>query len=106
MSAHLFTRVETEYGTFTVLTKIRYLVFFNMPRSTVMPFKATKFVATPGLMVQFNTSDSVVLSEWHEMLCAMVRNGLFPLLSGVFRTGFFPYPEDKKQLAQYVKRFI
>ena len=106
MSADLLTKVETEDGTFMVLTKQRYLVLFNMPRSSVMPFEAKKFVATPGLQIQYNTSDSAVLREWHDMLCAMVRNGLFHLLSNGARAGFFPYPEDKKQLAQYVKRFI
>ncbi len=106
MSADLLTKVETEDGTFMILTKIRYLVLFNVPRSSVMPFKATKFVGTPGLQIQYNTSDTAVLSEWHEMLCAMVRNGLFPLLSNGARTGLFPYPEGKKQLTQYLKRFI
>jgi hypothetical protein len=105
MNNDLLTKVETEHGTFMVSTRIRYLFFVHMPRSTVMPYGIAQFVATPGIMVKYNTVDSAVLSEWHDMLCGMLRQDMFQSLRESVRFGFFPYPEDKKHLAKYVKRF-
>jgi hypothetical protein len=106
MNTDLLTKVETEDGTFMVLTKTRYFFFFSMPRSSVMPFDAPNFSSTPGFQIQYNTSDSVVLVEWHELLCAMLHKGLFQFMADGSRVSYFPYPENKKQLKQYVKRFI
>lgn len=106
MSNDLLTKVETENGTFMVLTKVRYLFFFHMPRSSVMPYNTAQYVSTPGFQVQYNTVDPRVLSEWHNLLCGMLRQNLFQSLSESVQFGPFPYPEDKKHLAQYVKRFL
>ena len=102
----LLTKIETANGTFMVLTKTRYLFFFNMPRSSVMPQGAAQFVATPGFQVHYNTVDARVLSEWHNLLCGMLRQGLFYSLSQTTRFGSFPYTEENKHLAKYVKRFL
>lgn len=106
MNTDLLTKVETEDGAFMVLTKTRYAFFFSMPHSSVMPFDAAKFSSTPGFQIQYNTSDSVVLVEWHELLCEMLHKGLFQFMVDGSRVSYFPYPEDKKQLEQYVKRFL
>ena len=106
MSVDLLTKVETENGTFVVLTKTRHLVLFNTPHSSVVPLEARKFVAKPRFQVRYNTPKTAVLSEWHEMLCVIVRNGLLRLLRERARLGFFPYPEDKKHLARYVKKIM
>jgi hypothetical protein len=106
MSNDLLTKIETEHGTFMVLTKMRYLLFFHMPRSSVMPYHTAQFVATPGFQVHYNITDPKVLGEWHNLLCGMLSQGLFQSLSEFVRGGSFPYPEGKRHLAQYVKRFI
>jgi hypothetical protein len=105
MNNDLLTKIESEHGTFMVLTKIRYLLFFQMPRSSVMPYGPVQFAATSGFMVQYKTVESTVLSEWHDMLCGMLHKGMFQSLCESVRTGKFPYPEGKNHLAQYVKRF-
>jgi hypothetical protein len=106
MATDLLTKVETEDGEFMVLTKTKYLAFFDVPRSSVMPYRTAKFVATPGFQVRYSTSDPAVLREWHEMLAALLRKGLFTFLLDGTRVGYFPYPDDKKHLEQYVKSFI
>ena len=62
----LLTKVETTDGEFMVLTKRKYLFFFDIPRSSVMPYRTTKFIAIGGLQIQFNTPDPGVMREWHE----------------------------------------
>lgn len=106
MKTDLLTKVETKDGMFIVLTKTRYITLFTMPRSSVMPFDVAQFVSTPGFQIRYNTSDFAILSEWHELLCAMLRKGLFQVMTDETRAGYFPYPEDKKRLAQFVKRFV
>lgn len=106
MDTELLSKVESGDDTIMVLTKIRYLLFFHVPRSSVMPFKVTEFVVGHKFQVQYNTSDLEVLNEWHQLLCSMVSNGMFKFLSDSVRVGYFPYPEDKKHLAEYVKRFV
>lgn len=106
MNINLLTKVETEDGTFMVLTKTRYFFFFSMPRSSVMPFDAANFSSTPGFQIHYNTADAIVLVEWHELLCEMLRKGLFQFMADGSRVSYFPYPDDKKKLEQYVKRFL
>lgn len=45
-----------------------------------MPFRVGSFASTPGFQVRYNTVDSRILAEWHEVLCSMIRNGLFTSL--------------------------
>ena len=85
---------------------MRYLFFLSMPHTSVTPYKATKFISTPGFMVRYNTSNPEILNEWHEVIVSLVGKGLFISLSESTRLGYFPYPEDKKHLQQYVKRFL
>lgn len=106
MATDLLTKVETKDGNFIVLTKTKYLFFLDLPRSSVMPYGGPQFVATPGFQIHYTTSDPAVLREWHEMLVAMLHKGLFMFLSEATRVGYFPYPDDKKHLEQYVKRFV
>ena len=106
MNIDLLTKVKTEDGTFMVLTKTRYFFFFSMPRSSVMPFDAANFSSTPGFQIHYNTSDSVILVEWHELLCEMLHKGLFQFMADGSRVSYFPYPDDKKKLEHYVKRFL
>jgi hypothetical protein len=106
MATDLLSKVETEDGEFVVLTKTKYLVVFDVPRSSVMPYHTAKFAATPGFQVRYSTSDPTVLREWHEMLVALIQKGLFMVLSDGARVGYFPYPDDKKHLEQYVKSFV
>jgi hypothetical protein len=102
----LLTKVESEGNSFIVMTKTPYLVFFSVPRSSVMPFNAAQFASTPGFQVRYNTDDPIILKEWHDMLSSLISRGLFEALSNSARVGFFPYPEEKKHLEIYVKRFI
>ena len=71
-----------------------------------MPFRVKDFAATLGFQIHYNTTDSRILAEWHEMLCGLVGQGLFAFLRDSARHGYFPYPEGKEHLAQHVKRFL
>lgn len=102
----LLTKVESEGNSFIVMTKTPYLVFFSVPRSSVMPFNAAQFVSTPGFQVRYNTDDPMILKEWHDMLSSLISRGLFEALANSTREGIFPYPEEKKHLQVYIKRFI
>jgi hypothetical protein len=106
MAINLLTKVEAEGNSFIVLTKTRHLAFFSMPRTSVMPYEATKFASTPGFQVRYNTSNPAILEEWHNMITSMIGRGLFEALSEGTRVGFFPYPEDKRHLEQYIKGFM
>ena len=106
MTTNLLTKVDAEGDSFIVFTKTRYLVFFCMPRTSVMPYKAMKFAHSPGFQVRYNTSNPEILEKWHEMISSMISRGLFEALSEGTRVGVFPYPEDKRHLEQYVKGFI
>lgn len=77
-----------------------------MPRTSVMPYEARKFAHSPGFQIRYNTSNPGILEEWHEMISSMIRRGLFETLTEGVRVGFFPYPEDKRHLEQYVKGFL
>jgi hypothetical protein len=106
MATDLLTKVETEDGEFMVLTKTKSLFFFSAPRSSVMPFRGAKFVATPGFQIQYTTCESAALQEWHEMLVSLIEKGLFMFLFESTRVGYFPYPDDKKHLEQFVRNFV
>ncbi|MEO6975741.1 MAG: hypothetical protein ABI144_07680 [Gallionella sp.] len=106
MAANYFSKVETDEGTYMVLTKIRYLGFLKMPRSTVMPFKTAEFIAAPGFRIRYKTSDPEILREWHKMIVALIKNGFFRAMDDGAHIGCFPYPDDKKHLQQFVKKFI
>jgi hypothetical protein len=99
-------KIETDEGTFMVLTKIPYLGFLKMPHSSVMPFKTSQFVATLRFQINYSTSDPQVLHEWHEMIVALIRMGFFQAMAEGARVGWFSYPDDKRHLQQFVKRFI
>jgi len=105
MSA-LNSKITTEKGDFLVLTKASYLLFMTVPRSSVMPFRTGDFLSTPGLQIQYNTSDPRILTEWHEMLCTLIGKGLFRVLCECARVGYFPYPEGKEHLEHHVKRLV
>ena len=105
MATKFFDEIETNKGMFMVLTKIRYLVFFKMPRSSVMPFKVADFVAV-RFQIQYTTSDPKVLWEWHEMIVGLLRQGRFQEMAEGTHVGWFPYPDHKEHLQQFVKRFI
>jgi hypothetical protein len=105
MATDHLDKVETDEGAFIVLTTIRYLGFLKMPRSSVMPFKTAQFLRTPGFRIRYRTSDPHVLHEWHQMIVALVRQGLFQAMADGARVGWFPYPDDKKHLRQFVKPF-
>jgi len=99
-------KIETDEGTFMVLTKIRYLGFLKMPHSSVTPFKTSQFVATSRFQIHYSTSDPQALREWHEMIVALIRMGFFQAMAEGARVGWFSYPADKKHLQQFVKRFM
>ena len=106
MATELNSKISTEDGEFIVFTKTSNLLFLSFARSSVMPFRVGSFAATPGFQVRYNTIDSRILAEWHEMLCSMIGNGLFNFLCDSARGGYFPYPEGKEHLQQHVKRFV
>jgi hypothetical protein len=106
MKTDLLTKVDVEGDSFFVLIKAKYLIFLSMPRTSVMPSKATKFVSSPGFQVRYNTSNREIMEEWHEMIVSLIRSGRFKALTECTRYGFFPYPDEKKYLRQYVKRFF
>ena len=106
MAVSLVDKIETPGGDIMVLTKAKQLFVFDAPRSSVMPYGAGHFAATPGFMVRYNTSDASVLREWHEMLLALLAQGLFAATCAGTRSGTFPYPEAKMHLQQYVKAFV
>ena len=99
-------KIETDEGTFTVTTKMRYLGFLKMPHSSVTPVKTSQSVATSGFQIHYSTSDPQVLHEWHEMIVALIRMGFFQPISEGVRVGWFSYPDDKKHLQRFVKRFM
>jgi hypothetical protein len=106
MSINLLSKIEAEDGTFIVVTKSRYLGFFAMPHSSITPHDVKKFAVAPGFQIHYTTPDPKVLAEWHNMLTSMIGKGLFEALSDGTRIGYFLYPEDKKHLEKYVKRFL
>jgi hypothetical protein len=106
MGTELLSKVSSDDRDFMVITKTTYLVLLFLPRSSVTPYRIGSFAAAPGFQVHYNTTDSRILAEWHEMLCGLITTGLFDFLCESVRTGYFPYPEGKEHLQQHVKRFL
>lgn len=106
VGTELNSRITSDEGEFIVFTKASNLLFFFAARTSVMPFKVKDFAAEPGFQVRYNTTDSRVLAEWHEMLCDLIAQGLFAFLCDSARVGYFPYPDGKEHPSQHVKRFI
>lgn len=106
MSTSLNSKIVSDGSEFIVYTKTTNLLLLRHSRSSVMPFRVKGFVATPGFQVRYNTTDPLILTEWHEMLCSLIADGLFEFLAESAHVGYFPYPESKEHLKQYVKGFI
>jgi hypothetical protein len=63
--------IPTPNGDIIVMTKTRFLCFFNRPHTSVMPFGLSEFGRRLGFQVVYNTSDPDILAELHEFLRAV-----------------------------------
>ena len=102
METDFLSKVETPEGKAIVLTKTRYMLLLNMPRTSVMPFNAGTFVHQPGFQVRYNTSDPTKLQELHDTMAFIVSSVGWSALSRLAGLGALPYPPDKSHLQQCV----
>jgi len=117
----LFAKVETHEGDVMVLTKTHYLLFLNMPRTSVMPAQAGK-LGSRGVQFHWTTSDPTVLEGLHNSVVQTLRGGVaLSELRGIADFGLklmslgpglpfipedAPLPTTLKQIGPYVKRVI
>lgn len=97
--------VPTPQGEVIVITKTRFLFFFQRPRTSVMPMGFSEFGRRIGFQARYNTSDPRVLAEFHEFFVGMVAAGGFePLLLGA-KIGFIDFPPELEHLRSYIIGF-
>ena len=104
-----------------VLTKTRYFLVFNFPRTSVMPYAASKSVPA-GVQFHWTTSETRALEGLHNSLVQALREGLdLSDLRGIADIGAklqslgpgvpfipedAPLPTALKAISSYVKRVI
>lgn len=99
------TRLHTPDGDAIVITKVKYLLLFRVPRTSVMPYGVLKFVASPGAQIRYTTSNRALLHQLHEAIAsAVMRTGLRAFYEAT-RQGILPIAEGG-DLTQYVKRIV
>jgi len=101
----LIDKIPTLKGDIIVMTKTRFLYFFNRPHTSVMPFGVSEFGRKLGFQVRYNTSNPDVLTEFHKFYIGCVAAGGFEALMIAAKMGILDLPDDKKHLAQYVIGF-
>lgn len=115
----LSAKVETREGDVMVLTKTRYLLFFSLPRTSVMPWRARELGAI-GVQFHWTTGDPNTLEGLHNSIVQTLREGVsLPELRGItdigrklrslgpdvpFIPADAPLPDSLKQISSYVKR--
>lgn len=119
MSVTLLSKVDTETGEVIVMTKTRYLLFFNMPRTSVMPWHMGE-LRSLGVQFHWKTSDRVQLERLHNLLLQTLRDGMgladlryiaevgkqLMQLGLPFVPGDAPVPESLKQVSEQIKRVV
>jgi len=97
--------VPTPQGEVIVITKTRFLFFFQRSHTSVMPMGFSEFGRRIGFQARYNTSDPSVLAEFHEFFVGMVAAGGFePLLLGA-KIGFIDFPPELEHLRSYIIGF-
>ncbi len=95
-------RVQTTQGEVIVITKVKFLFFFNRPRTSVMPMGTSDFGKRIGFQVRFNTSDEEILKQLHEFFVMMMSAGGFePYLVGA-KMGIIEFPSEYEHLKSHV----
>jgi hypothetical protein len=102
----LHTKIESEGQEFIVFTGTSFMFFWKRPRTSVMPFRTKNFVVSPGFQLQYNTTDSKILTEWHELLCEQIGSGLFAFLADGTHPASYPLPQSKEHLRRFVSRIL
>ena len=98
----LLDRVHTSKGDIIVITKDRFLFFFNRSRTSIMPYKISDFGTKIGFQVRYNTSDVNILQELHELYSLLIAAGGFESLMIGAKMGVVDFPDEKKHLTRYV----
>ena len=101
----LLDRVPTLDGDIIVITKTKFLYFFNRPHTSVMPYGLSEFGRKLGFQARYNTSDPAILAKLHEHYVLCIAAGGFQALMVGAKLGIVDFPDDKKHLAQYVTGF-
>lgn len=63
--SRFFEILETQEGQIYVLTKRRWMGFFRMPHTSVMPARASQ-LGRLGICIKWTTDDRVVLGRLHD----------------------------------------
>jgi hypothetical protein len=117
----LLDKIETPEGSVIVITKTRYLWIVPLPRTSVMPWRATQLVDR-GIQFHWNSSKHDTLQFLHNSLLQTLREGLglsdlrriadlgrqlMSIGPGVpFIPPDAPLPDSLKQVSPYVKGVI
>lgn len=118
MGTTFLTNVETLEGEVAVITKTRFLFFFNSPRTSVMPSSLME-LGEKGIQFQWATSSPTSLERLHNLLVQALQEVSLTELRGIADMGkqlmsigapFIPedapLPDTLKQLNNYIKRVI
>lgn len=98
-------RVETPQGNVLVITKTRFYLFFQRPRTYVLPEGFSEFGRQRGFQARYNTVDPQILAEFHGFFVARVAAGHFSALLEGAKTGFMEYLPGFEHLKNYLIGF-
>ncbi len=115
----LLSKVGTKDGDVTLMTKMRHVVLFRSPHTTVMPSHLAE-LGKLGVRFYWNTTDPNSIGRLHNLLVQTLQEGLsLPELryiadigTKLLSLGFqfipedAPLPESLKQTSRYIKRVI
>jgi hypothetical protein len=94
----LLDRVLTPQGEIIIITKDRFLFFFNKPRTSVMPIGFSDFGRQAGFQARYNTSDPEILQEFHEFWVYSVTAKGFESLFASVKAGNVNFAPDHENL--------
>ena len=103
--ATLLDKVPTPQGEFMVITKTRFLFFFDRPRTSVMPMGLREFGRRLGFQARYRTSDPSILAELHSFFVVCVAAGGFEPLLLAAKMGLIDFPPGQEHLKDYVIGF-
>ena len=101
----LLDRVPIPKGDVMVMTKTKFLLFFNRPRISVMPYGVSDVRKRVGFQVVYNTSEADVLAELHDFWVTMIAGGGFDAYCAASKMGMIDFPPEREHLRKYVIGF-
>ncbi len=67
-----FKVLSTDEGLVLIVTKTRWMVFFPMPHTSVMPHSAPALKRL-GTLIKWTTNDAVILAKLHDAIVRLVE---------------------------------